>query len=227
MILQDILLNVRKYLDDDASASAGALQRWSDAELIFYINNAYIQYYNELISTNYDGFLKRADLDITANSDLITLPAKFFKMRSLERKYNNTYIPLEYIRNYDYTTNITSQGEGMFIPSYDFMSNSTGDVVVKLSMIPSFSETAGLRLYYWETLTKLSSALTDEPIGILKEQFVDLIILRSAIWAKGGREEDDVSNLAQMLGRVEDNFNEFKTKITNARSYVEAFITDF
>jgi hypothetical protein len=227
MILQDILLNVRKYLDDDASATAGALQRWGDPELTFYVNQSYTHYYNQLVAKNLKTIVVEAYLDITANSRIITLPTNFLKASILERVdgTNSLLVPLDYAVNYDNVQDTTSQGISCFYPTYEFVGDANSNPAIKLSMTPDFSETGGLKLGYYKVNSRLSSILTDEPVNILKDQFVELIILDAAIKAKGGREEDEIANLQGMLSKLEDNFNEFLTSTTNARQYMEPFYT--
>jgi hypothetical protein len=64
---------------------------------------------------------------------------------------------------------------------------------------------------------------TDSPVTGFNTQWHDLIPLRASIWAKGGREEEDVGNLSAMLAQSEKVFMETMNRMSNARAYVEPF----
>lgn len=221
MTLLEMRTKCRYFLDDDQSGATGQIQRWSDVEINSYINEAYRFYYNELVGVGYDGLLINppASLDLVANTETVSLPADWFKTRMLYRVESDRKVPLDYVRNYDYEVDTTGYGSSFYRPAYDFRGAN-----ILLYPRPSFSEVGALLLEYWPSITEMSLDADTTATGF-STQWHSLLPLRAALWAKGGREEDDVSNLTGMLQSSEISFNETKDRMTNSRGYVEPFDT--
>ena len=216
MTLAQLLTKTRYFLDDDSAA------RWADAEVTSYINEAYRFYYNQLVANNYDGILKQASIALVANQDQYSLPSDWFQTRIVYRVENDYEYPLQYKRNYDNWVDTGGQGSNFYNPQYDYTGDTSGLRKIVFYPEPDFSDATGIKIFYWPVMTELSGD-TDEPVIGFNAQWHDLIPLRAAIWAKGGREEEDVSNLSGMLKDSEDSFYKTITRMSNARAYVEQF----
>lgn len=218
MNLSALRTKTRYFLDDDSAT------RWTDAEVDSYINEAYRFYYNKLVANNYDGVLKQASINLVSGQDQYSLPSDWFKTRILYKLESsaNFEIPLQYKRNYDNWVDTTGWGSSFYTPAYDYVADTTGELKLVLYPEPSFSENNGLKLFYWPTVTELTLT-TSSPVTGFNTQWHDLIPLRAAIWAKAGREEEDVTNLSGMLAQSETAFNETINRMSNARAYVEPF----
>ena len=226
MTLAQLRAKVRYFLDDASSVATGTNQRWTDAELNSYINESYRFYYNELVANSYDSITKTANLALVADDETVTLPEDFYKMRLIYRVEDTTKTPLRYIRNYDGIIDTSGEGSSNYEPAYDFVGNASGVQELVLYPKPTFSDSTGLEAIYWPTMTELSDD-TDSPVAGFNSQWHDLIPLRSAMWAKGGREEEDVNNLAAMLKDSEQSFYKNIERMSNARAYVEPFDIDY
>jgi len=223
MNLGQIRTKTRYFLDDDNSGT-GQNVRWTDTEINSYINEAYRFYYNELMAHNYDGITKTITMDLVSDDENVELPEDWAKTRIIYRVGSDFDIPLQYGRNYDSYITKTGAGTSGYTPVYDYAGDEDGNNSLVLYPRPSFSETGGLKMIYWPQMVELVND-ADSPVFGFNVQWHDMIPLRSAIWAKGGREEEDVNNLSAMLKSSEDSFYNNIDKMTNARSYVESFDT--
>lgn len=192
----------RYYLDDDSNA------RFSTDELYAYINIALNHYHTDLINKQYARFLLTENLTVT--NGLASLPTDFYSTHIVYFVDGTNYIPLEYYVNYENveTTNIQSvpykySYEGNYIKT-DCPINGT------------------IKLVYYPVFEELTLA-TDEPIAAFITSWHNLVPLRAALIAKAGREEDDTTGLAGILQSMEIPYNEYLTKMTDARSFIQPF----
>lgn len=212
--LSQFRTRTRYYLDD------GSATRWVDAEVDYYINDAYEYYYNKLVNVAYNGLLKDtpASLDIVAATDTVAVPADFYKGKRLYRVLSSRKVPLQNRENYEDTV-YTGGAGGEFFPVYEFRATD-----ILLMSTPQSSHTGGLELDYWPVMTALTLD-TDEPVSGFSEQWQKLIPLRAAWIAKALREEEDVSNLITLLDNKEGPFNDTIDSMTIARQYTQPFFT--
>lgn len=212
MNLGELRTKTRYYLDDDSGTW------WVDGEVNNYINIAYGHYYQELISHGYDGLLQApVNLNIVASTDTIALPTDFFKVKTLLRVIDTRKIPLKYYRNYDNTEYTTNCGE--YVPTYDFQGLN-----LKLYPVPDSSYTAGLTLRYWPVMEELVDDI-DAPVDGFIVSWHNMIPLLAAIFAKGGREESDISGLSSLLQKIEEPYRNTLQSMTISRQTVESFST--
>lgn len=140
--LQDLIGSVRDLLNQSDATNSF----WTDVEITRYINEAIRIYFAELVMNNEGHFLTVVPLDITANQELITLPSDFFDARALYKTITQGYVLLPYRNNFTegFSTNGGSDME-TYLPEYHFEQNS-----LVLRPVPNFSQTAGLRLEYYQ-----------------------------------------------------------------------------
>ena len=212
MNLGELRTKTRYYLDDDSAT------RYTNTEVNVYINLAYNFYYQELVSHGYDGLLTTpASLNIVASTDTIALPSTFLKVKTLLRVIDTRKIPLEYFRNYDNVEYSNKYGE--YVPTYDLQGLN-----IKLYPTPDSSYTAGLELRYWPIMTELVDD-ANSPVAGFIAPWQNMITLKAAIFAKGGREEEDVSTLSSLLALIEEPYRNTLQSMTISRQTVESFST--
>lgn len=162
--LVDLLTSVRLILKQPDPTNSF----WSDEEIRMYLNEAIRIYFVEVTHNNEGLFTTRTDLDITSGSDLVSLPADCFEIRTLSKKDTNGYVPLNYINNLNLPHSTTSIASGSsYFPYYYLQGNS-----IVLRPVPDFSETAGLRLEYIQfpdTLVNGGDSLTAQLSPIFKQ----------------------------------------------------------
>lgn len=203
MTLQELLNAVRRYLDDDSE------YRYSNEdELIMYINIGYAHYYYDLINKGYRRLLKHSDLTIT--DGLGAIPSDFYMANNAYEIFTDTYVPIPFFTNYEYSESTTSSRF-----SYSFEGN-----FFKFNGYDSGTA----KIVYYPTMTNLS-LFTDSPVTAFLPNWHDLIPVYAAIIAKGGREEDDTSGLERIQAKLEKPYNDYIIKMTNSRSYVHPFYT--
>lgn len=172
--LTTLLGNVRNLLNQPNSSNSF----WSDAELDAYINEAIRIYFAELTKINEGQFTAQTDLNITANTETVSLPSDFFSMRAVYKKVDTTWILLPYRNNI--TEGYSTEGgtnSVTYLPYYYFRGNS-----LVLRPVPQFSETSGLRVEYLQfpaTLVSGSDTLTDQ-ISPVFSQVVEMYAVYKA-----------------------------------------------
>lgn len=199
--LSTLRTNIRSLLNQPNAANSF----WSDADLDNYINEAVRIYFGELARINEGQFATQTDLDIVANSELVSLPSDFFSMRAVYKKSDVTYIILPYRNNLtegystDGGTNSTT-----FLPYYYFRGNS-----LVLRPVPQFSETAGLRIEYLQfpdTLLNGSDTLTAQ-ISPIFSQVIEMYAVYKAKMKESLVSGVDTSALAkQNLGELHKQY---------------------
>ena len=156
-IYSTILTDVRNLLNQPNSANSF----WTDAELQSYINEAMRVYFAELTKIDEGHFTAQIDLDIVANQEYVTLPSDFFSMRALFKKVDQNYFILPYRNNI--TEGYSTEGgtnSVTYLPYYYFRQNQ-----IILRPVPQFSETATLRMEYFQFPQQFSTSgdtLTDQ-----------------------------------------------------------------
>jgi hypothetical protein len=189
-------------------------------ERYFYINEAYKYYYARLVSCGYKSLLTTPTLlDITADSELVALPSDFLRATLVERVIDDIWYgmcPFEKDSDYvEYTDWVDSDD----IPQYSFQGNN-----LVLIDVPTESVTEGIRLTYWPVATEMSET-TDTPDTGFNSMWHGLIPVLAAIYAKGGREEQNSGPLGQMLGKMEQPFNDMIDRMSVGRQTATPFYT--
>lgn len=215
--LQRLIRDARLLLNQPRAENS----RWSDTELGEYINDAvklYFLHINEMAEGQFD---KVIDLDLTANTETVNLPADCFSIKVLYRKQNTVFQPLAYRNNFIESYDSQTASGNTYEPSYYLR----GEKLV-LRPIPGANETAGLKLEYTafpETLVVGGDVLSSGISPIFKE----LVVLYSVYKAKV---KDDLVNgsntrlAAQQL--LDAQFVTFKHAVTE-RSKYPTFIVPF
>jgi len=202
MNLEQLIAETRKYLDDDSAF------RVQDDEITLYINNSYLHYYNDLCNRNYKRFLKQIDIPIV--DGYAAIPNDFYLASILYLIQDNSLIPLDYYVNYDNPESINNS-ENM---AYTFQGN----------MFKLYGKKDGtLRLIYYPEIAPLV-LFNDTPGAAFLSSWQMMIPVHAAIQLKGGREEEDIQGLSLVLGKLEQSYNDYLTRMTNARSYIHPFI---
>lgn len=214
MNLSEMRVVTRYYLDDNSAV------RWSNSEIDNYINQAYRNYYNKLVSKSYSGLLATpALLNIVSGTQTVALPSDFYQAQILYRVLSDRKVPCFYKDLYEATV-LTNYVPTTFRPSYSFSGMN-----LLLDPVPSTSETGGLELHYWPTTTILVND-ADEPVSGFLPQWHDLLPINAAWQAKSLREEEDVANIERMLSVRELPFNQALDAMTIARRRTEPFDTN-
>ena len=210
--LGKLLTNVRNMLNSPSSTNSF----WSDAEIIEYINEAIRLHYQECALNNEGLYTVSTMLDITANSESVTLPTDFFEGRALYKQVTNGYMILPYQNsiNENYiTTGGTSQEA--YIPSYFFQGNS-----IILRPVPNFSQSQGLKLDYIQFPDQLFNA-NDSLSAQISPVFKQLIERYAIYQAKlkesmvnGGNmhliAKDSLDNIYQLFKEVVKNRSKYQ-----------------
>ena len=225
MNLSQLRTQTRYYLDDNSKV------RWSDDEVNTYINQAYENYYNILVTKSYEGLLTDPVLlDIVGGVNEIALPNDFFQGKILYRVLPNRKEPCIYKSPYEgsVSTNYTT---AFYKPIYSF-----NGMNLLLEPTPTDSETGALELHYWPQIqcVQVSGTVvagymvndTDYPVAGFNPQWHQLLPLWAAYQAKSLREEEDVVNIQNMLGVKEKPFNDMLEKMVIARVHTDPFNTD-
>ena len=226
MNLGALRVQTRYYLDDNSAV------RWSDVEVDSYINQAYENYYNKLVTKSYEGLLTTPVLlNITGGVNEIPLPVDFFQGKILYRVLPDKKVPCTYKSPYDGTV-ITNYTTAFYRPGYSFVGMN-----LLLDPTPSDTETGALELHYWPQIQCLQTGQTvptagymvndtDSPVAGFNAQWHQLLPLWAAYQAKSLREEEDVVNIQTILGVKEGPFNDMLEKMVIARVRTEPFNTD-
>lgn len=165
--LQSLITEARALLNQKDPMNS----TWQDDDLALWCNEGVRRYYMEAVMDNEGLFTTSADLNITANSDQVTLPTDFFEAKNIWKKVTNGYILLPY--NNNLTEGYSTQGgtgTQTYTPSYYFQNNT---LIIRPT--PEFSETAGLKIEYIKYPTFLVNAGDSLDTGV-SPVFRDLII---------------------------------------------------
>ena len=210
MTLLQILTKARYYLDDDDKV------RYPDVELTTYVNQSYRFYWNKLVNASYNGILATpASLNIVATVATIALPADFYKIKNILRVLSDKKVPLYYREGYeDYV--YTNFGMSIYAPTVRVRGSN-----LLLNPLPQSSETGGIEVEYWPTITELSA---NGDIPAFNVQWHEVIPIKAAIIAKSMRDEEDVENIAAILAIEESVINDAMDYMTIQRSTVDPFI---
>lgn len=138
--LQQLISEVRTILNESDRNNSF----WKDDEITGYLNDGIRRYFTEIVQNNEGYFTTTADLDITADSETITLPTDCFQVRQLAKKISTGYLNLAYRNNVtEGWTTMGGTSSNAYTPYYYFRGNS-----LVLRPVPNFTETAGMRLEY-------------------------------------------------------------------------------
>lgn len=203
--IEDLIVNVRNMLNQPDPANSF----WSDDELTAYLNEAVRRYFVEVVQHFEGQFTTTTDLNITTDTETISLPSDFFEMKALYKKVTNGYEMLHY-RN-QLTGGYSTQGgtaANAYFPSYYLRGNN-----LVLRPVPNFSETSGLKLEYVqfpETLVTGGDTLTAQISPVFRD-----LIEAYAVWkAKVKESLVNGSNTAALaLQNLNDLFLAFKESI--------------
>lgn len=216
--LGKLLTNVRNFLNQPDNSNSF----WTDQELTEYINEGIRMYFSEVIENNEGQFTKIEDLDIVTGSELVALPADFFKAKVLYKKVTDGFIPLVYLNDivHSYSTNSGSSYD-TFLPRYQFRDNN-----LLLRPVPDYNETDGLRLeyvYFPDTLVQGGDAMTAQVSPVFK-QVVEMYAVYKAKVKESLVNGVDTSVLAKQ--NLAELVNQFKAIIKNRSQYPQ-FVVPF
>lgn len=214
MNLLQIRTETLRYLDDDGESF------WDTTEINSYINSAYEYYYSLAVDENYSGLLSTpASLSIVSGTETVALPVDFFKTKMLERVFPTKTVAMYYCDRLDGANLLTSTDQSYYLPSWKIVGAN-----IVLEPTPSASYANGLKLSYWPIPT-LMAADIDTPATGFRAPWHRMLPVRAAMMAKGGREENDISQLERILSPMEINFMNNLESITASRKFVEPFMT--
>ncbi len=137
---QDLITDVRMMLGQRDPRNSN----WQDDELLSYLNEGARMYFAEAASANEGYFTTTTDLNITANTETISLPTDHFQTKNVWKKVTDGYVILNYHNELSdsYSTQGGTGGNN-YLPSYYYRGNS-----LVLRPTPNFSETAGIKIEY-------------------------------------------------------------------------------
>lgn len=217
--LQQLLTSVRSFLKQPNSSNS----KWTDTELTEYINEGVRRYFGEVVQNSEGLFTKVIDLDITADTETVDMPSDFFEIVRLYRNKGNYY----QILNYHNDTNLSYSKSGngsssSYIPYYYFR-----DQKIVLRPIPSFNQTAGLRLEYISfpsTMIDGGDSMTNNVSPIFK----DLIQMYAVYKAKvsesiAGNGINTYGPAYQMLGEIYKQFQDVIRNRAHSNQYIAPF----
>lgn len=218
--LQHLISKVRMMLKQPDRTNSF----WTDDELSEYINDAVSIYFCEVTQNNEGLFTTTANLNIVANTETVALPDDFFEVRTLWRKVNNGFIPLDY-RNRSDEAYTTQGGQGdSFVPWYYLRQNN-----LVLRPTPNFSETAGLKIEYVqfpETMIYGGDQMTNQVSPIFK-QLIEIYAVYKAKLVEGMVNGSNVhSNAEANLNAVYKTFKETIINRSKQPVFVKAFNVD-
>ncbi len=214
MNLLQIRTEALRYLDDDSESF------WDATEINSYINAAYDYYYALAVDENYPGLLSApAILNIVSGTETVALPSDFFKVKMLERVFTTKTVACQYIDRLDGANLLTSTDQSYYVPTWKIVGAN-----IVLEPTPSASYVGGLKLNYWPVSVAMVADI-DTPIAGFRSPWHRMLPIRAAIMAKGGREENDTSQLDRMIAPLEINFMNNLESITASRKFVEPFMT--
>lgn len=185
---------------------------FSDANLLFEINNSIAELYDKLVAANADYYESTNDFNIVSGTDSYALPSDFYKAVGVSVKRNDgTYFPMKkYNRSdrhewslYRYRANAREYVEYR-IRGSNIIFNPT----------PNWTETAGVRMYYIPAPTKLVND-GDTFDGI--SGWEDWVVYDCCVKLVGGYEEGDASYFEKMLARLDQRIDE----MAQTRDYAE------
>lgn len=219
---QSLIANVRAFLGEQDENNS----LWSNAEIVNFLNEGIRRYFGEVVQNSEGQFTKQTDLDIVSGTDTIALPADFFEVVRLYRKVGNEYIILPYDNafNESYTNDGPGNTSGFF--SYYFRGNN-----LVLRNVPTFSETAGLRLEYIafpETLVTGGDVMTSDVSPVFKD-LIEMYAVYKAKLAESIR-GNNVDMDSKIKAHVSEIYSQFKDVIKNRSAYphyTQAFNPEF
>lgn len=217
--LGSLISNVRSMLGQPDPSNS----RWSDADLVNYLNEGIRIYMVEVTFQNEGQFTAQVDLNIVANTDTIALPSDFFEARALYRTVTNGYKILPYQNNItqSYASTDSSVGD-FYLPSYYFRDNN-----LVLRPVPNFSETNALRLEYIQfpdTLINGGDRLTSDVAPLFK-QVIEMYAVKKAKIQESLTNGSDVgASLA--TSHFNELYSQFK-EVIRGRSKYPQFIEPF
>lgn len=138
--LQNMIGRVRRLLNQPNRNNSF----WSDEDLTDYINDAIAIYFSEVKHNNEGLFTVTTTLNVTANTETVSLPTDCFEVRALYKKYSNGWSPLPYRPRSDESYNTEGIGDSSAYLMYYFLRSNN----IVLRPLPGFSETGGLQLEY-------------------------------------------------------------------------------
>lgn len=213
MNLGQMRTKTQQHLDDDSGSF------WADSEIDSYINTAYDYYHCIAVDENYAGLITTGLLSIVASTETVALPSDFFKAKMLERVFATENIALDFVDRIGGAVTTSSSSAAYYLPNWKIEGAN-----IVLEPTPQSSYSNGLRLHYWPVITEMSSD-SDEPATGFRAPWHRMIPLRAAMFARGGREENDVSDLEKLLAPMEVNFMNNLESITASRKMVVPFMT--
>jgi hypothetical protein len=202
--IEELIQDVRNMLSQPSATNSN----WSDEELAVYLNEAIRRYFAEVVQHAEGQFTTVDDLNITADSETIALPADFFSVRRVWKKVNQGYEILHYRNalNEGYST-AGGSNSSVYLPSYYLRGNS-----LVLHPVPNFSETDGIRVEYVqfpETLVTGGDSMTAQVSPVFK----DLIEMYAVYKAKL---KESLTNGTNTYAPARENLNDLFTAFKEA-----------
>ncbi len=206
-----LLTNVRNYLGQPNASNS----RWSDYELMEYINEGVRMYFAEVVLNMEGQFTTMSDLNIVSGTETVDLPSDCYEVKALYKKLSDGYqvLPYQNAILQSYSTSGIGSGD-TFFPSYYFRDNK-----IVLRPIPDFSETSGLRIEYVrfpETLINGGDTLTSSVSPVFK-QLIEMYAVYKA------KVQESLVNGVNLAAVASDNLSQiyslFKTSISSRSKY--------
>lgn len=214
--LTELITSIRQDLGQTNTSNT----KWTDAEITRYIKDAVHRYFGEVVQNSEGLFEATTTLNITANTETISLPATCFEVVGLYKVVDNRRIPLLY-RPGDNTSYTTAGGSSptTYRPTYKLRDNN-----IVLRDVPEFSETGGLVLDYigWpEEMTSGSDTLETNVSPIFEELIVAYGVWRAKVAESLRGNGVDTSSIAK--NHLDVVYQQFKDVIED-RSHSEQSI---
>lgn len=217
--LGKLISSVRNMLNQPNAANSS----WTDAELTEYINEAVRIYFAEVVQNMEGQWTKVTTLDITNNTETITLPTDCYEVKGVWKVVSNGYVILPYRNNLleSISTNSGASGSETYFPTYEFRDSS-----LVLRPIPNYSETGGLRLeyvYFPDVLVNPADTLSPNLVPLFK-QVVEMYAVYKAKIKESLVNGVDMSALAK--SNLDALYSQFVDSI-RARGKYPSFVQPF
>ena len=195
---------------------------WKDVELTEYLNEAVRIYFVECAQANEGYFTTQTDLNVTANTETVTLPTDCFQVKNLYKKVNNAYVLLQYLNTVTegYSTQGGPSGESYF-PSYSFRGNS-----IVLHPVPTGSETSGLRIEYIQFPDQMvwgGDSLTAQVSPIFKQLLIMYAVYKAKLRESMVNGVNTFTIPQQHLAELYKNFKDSLTGRSKNPTYTAPF----
>lgn len=188
---------------------------FSDANLLFEINNSIAELYDKLVAADADYYESTHDYNIVADTASYALPSDFYKVVGVSVLRNSgEYVP---IRKYNRSDRHKYSLYKYKANAREYMEYRVRGSNIIFNPTPNWTDTAGVRLFYIPAPVKF--ATDDDGSGTFDgiAGWEDWVVFDCCIKLVGGYEEGDASYFEKMLMRLNQRID----TLAKTRDYSE------